>query len=43
MAGLYSRENMLDAVIEHAKGHIAKHPTNVEVYPPKCGWRRRAS
>ena len=25
MAGLYTRENMLDAVIEHAKGHIAKH------------------
>lgn len=32
MAGLYSRENMLDAVIEHAKGHIAKHSMNVEVY-----------
>ena len=23
---------MLDAVIEHAKGHIAKHSMNVEVY-----------
>ena len=32
MAGLYTRENMLDAVIEHAKGHIAKHSMNVEVY-----------
>tara|TARA_B100001094_G_scaffold262993_1_gene264394 strand:- start:128 stop:346 length:219 start_codon:yes stop_codon:yes gene_type:complete len=32
MAGLYSRENMLEAVIEHAKGHIAKHSMNVEVY-----------
>jgi len=32
MAGLYSRENMLDAIIEHAKGHIAKHSMNVEVY-----------
>jgi hypothetical protein len=32
MAGLYSRENMLDAVVEHAKGHIAKHTMNVEVY-----------
>ena len=32
MSGLYSRENMLDAIIEHAKGHIAKHSMNVEVY-----------
>jgi len=32
MAGLYSRENMLDAIVEHAKGHIAKHTMNVEVY-----------
>ena len=32
MAGLYNRENMLEAIKEHAKGHIAKHAMNVEVY-----------
>ena len=32
MAGLYSRENMIEAVKEHARGHIAKHSMNVEVY-----------
>ena len=32
MAGLYSRENMIEAIKEHARGHIAKHSMNVEVY-----------
>lgn len=30
--GTYNRENMIKAVKEHAKGHIAKHAMNVEVY-----------
>ena len=32
MAGLYSRENMLDAVIEHAKDTLLNILMNVEVY-----------
>lgn len=32
MAGLYTRENVIDAIKEHARGHIAKHAMNVEVY-----------
>jgi hypothetical protein len=27
-----NREMMLEAIIDHAKGHIAKHRMNVEVY-----------
>lgn len=26
------KEDMIDALIDHAKGHIAKHKMNVEVY-----------
>jgi hypothetical protein len=29
---MYNRENMIQALKEHAKGHIAKHAMNVEVY-----------
>ena len=29
---MISRESMIDALIKHAEGHIAKHVTNVEVY-----------
>lgn len=32
MAGLYNRENVVDAIKEHARGHIAKHAMNVEIY-----------
>jgi len=28
----YNRENMIEAIKAHAKGHIAKHTMNVEVY-----------
>jgi len=28
----YNRENMIEAIEEHAKGHIKKHSMNVEVY-----------
>ena len=28
----YPKEKMVEAMIEHAKGHIAKHTMNVEVY-----------
>jgi hypothetical protein len=28
----YNRENAIEAIKEHAKGHIAKHAMNVEVY-----------
>ena len=28
----YNRENMIQAIEEHAKGHIKKHSMNVEVY-----------
>ena len=27
-----NREMMIEAIIDHAKGHIAKHRMNVEVY-----------
>jgi hypothetical protein len=27
-----NRDMMLEAIIDHAKGHIAKHRMNVEVY-----------
>ena len=27
-----SRQTIYDALIQHAKGHIAKHSANVEVY-----------
>ena len=30
--GEYNRDNMIDAIKDHAKGHIAKHAMNVEVY-----------
>lgn len=30
--GQYTRENMIQAIKDHAKGHIAKHAMNVEVY-----------
>ena len=32
MANEYSRKNMIKAIEEHAKGHIAQHAMNVEVY-----------
>ena len=32
MAKEYNRENMITAIEDHAKGHIAKHKMNVEVY-----------
>jgi len=32
MAGLYNRENAIQALKDHAQGHIAKHAMNVEVY-----------
>ena len=32
MANEYNRENMIIAIEDHAKGHIAKHKMNVEVY-----------
>ena len=28
----YNRKNMLEAIKDHAKGHIKKHTVNVEVY-----------
>jgi hypothetical protein len=27
-----NREMMIEAIVDHAKGHIAKHRMNVEVY-----------
>jgi hypothetical protein len=30
--GEYNRDNMINAIKDHAKGHIAKHAMNVEVY-----------
>ena len=30
--GEYNRANTIKAIKEHAKGHIAKHAMNVEVY-----------
>ena len=32
MANEYSRKNMIKAIEEHAKGHIAKHAMNVEIF-----------
>ena len=32
MAKEYNRDNMIEAIKEHAKGRIAKHAMNVEVY-----------
>ena len=32
ITGPYNRENMIEAIKEHAKGHIKKHAMNVEVY-----------
>ena len=32
MAKEYNRDNMIEAIKDHAKGHIAKHAMNVEVY-----------
>ena len=32
MAKEYNRDNMIEAIKEHARGHIAKHAMNVEVY-----------
>ena len=31
-----SRQKIYDALIEHAKGHIAKHSASVEVYMEKA-------
>ena len=28
----YNRQNVINAIEQHAKGHIAKHSMNVEVY-----------
>ena len=28
----YNRKNMIEAIKEHAKGHIKKHSMNVEIY-----------
>ena len=28
----YNRKNMLEAIKDHAKGHIKKHSMNVEIY-----------
>jgi hypothetical protein len=30
--GEYNRDNMIEAIKEHARGHIAKHAMNVEIY-----------
>jgi hypothetical protein len=32
MAKEYNRDNMIQAIKDHARGHIAKHAMNVEVY-----------
>ena len=32
IGGPYTRENMIEAIREHALGHIKKHAMNVEVY-----------
>ena len=29
---ILNREVMIEAIVDHAKGHIAKHRMNVEVY-----------
>lgn len=28
----YNRQNMIEAIEDHAKGHIKKHTMNIEVY-----------
>ncbi len=28
----YNRKNMIEAIKDHAKGHIAKHRMNIEIY-----------
>jgi len=28
----YNRKNMIEAIKDHAKGHIKKHSMNVEIY-----------
>jgi len=28
----YNRQNMIEAIEDHAKGHIKKHTMNVEIY-----------
>ena len=28
----YNRKNVIEAIKDHAKGHIAKHKMNVEIY-----------
>lgn len=30
--GEYNRANMIEAIKDHAKGHIKKHSMNVEIY-----------
>jgi len=32
LAKEYNRDNMIEAIKNHAKGHIAKHAMNVEVF-----------
>ena len=32
MAKEYNRDNMIQAIRDHAQGHISKHSMNVEVY-----------
>jgi hypothetical protein len=32
MMNLYNRDNVIQALKQHAQGHIAKHTMNVEVY-----------
>jgi hypothetical protein len=36
MAKEYNRDNMINAIKQHAEGHIAKHAMNVEVYLKKA-------
>jgi hypothetical protein len=31
-----SRQNIYDAMVAHAKGHIEKHATNVQIYMEKA-------
>jgi hypothetical protein len=31
-----SRQNIYDAMVAHAKGHIEKHTTNVQIYMEKA-------
>lgn len=32
ITGPYNRENAVQAIIDHAEGHIKKHAMNVEIY-----------